>query len=158
MSKSTPTWMKVVGVLGVFAIIGVIAITALLFWLKDAAEEMLVNVETDLPAQAEEGVRFAATHSASECLQEGMNRALPCGTLELTCQLSATVFGQSCLESAPPDPTVCTGVPDAASPMAMSRWVQDRCASEGHAESSQCMGYYQTVVPTYCSLHSPSDL
>ena len=47
--------------------------------LKKAAEDYLVKFEIDLPALAEEGVRYAASHDQAACEDEGLKRVLPCG-------------------------------------------------------------------------------
>ena len=156
MEQGTPTWQKVLGVLGALALIGLLALVALGFWAKNAAEEFLVNVETDLPAMAEEGVQYAATHTAAECLEEGRNRAVPCGALELTCQLSATLFGQSCLDAANPDPAVCTDVP-VDSALSLGTWAQDRCTAEGYPDSTPCVSYYQQVLVAHCRIQADGD-
>ena len=151
MEPATPVWKRLLGCFGVAALVGLLALVALGLWARNAAEELLVDAQLDLPAVAEEGVRFAATHSAVACVEEGRNRAVRCGALAITCQLSANVFGSSCLDAATADPTVCSGVPASGDALARVTWSQERCAQEGHADRAACASFYQQVVVTHCA-------
>lgn len=150
MSKSTPTWMKVLGVFGVLALVGAAALVALGYWAKGAAEDLLVDLETDLPALAEEGVRYAASHTQAECVDAGLAKAVQCGNIDLPCQLGASFFGQSCIEAATVDPTLCEGVPVDEGSVALGTWAQERCVAAGHPDSTPCLSFHQQALVAYC--------
>ena len=62
MSQSTIPWKKILIAMGVLCGIGLVFLLVAGMVLKHAAEDFLVKFETDLPALAEEGVQFAASH------------------------------------------------------------------------------------------------
>ncbi len=151
MENETPTWKKVLAVFGVLSLLGLVAVVILGFWLKRAAENMLVSVQTDLPAIAEEGVRYAASHSQAECLEAGLEKAVQCGTMEITCHVGANLFGQSCVEAATPDPAFCEAVPASEGHPHIAAWTAEECAKRGHEESAQCTAYLNQVAVKFCA-------
>jgi hypothetical protein len=150
VEQSTFPWKKVLIGLGVLAGISVVVMMVAGMVLKRATEDFLEKMETDLPALAEEGVRFAATHEQAACIDEGLKRALPCGALEMTCLMGAGLFGQSCLDAATPDPAVCEGVPSMTESVELGTWAQKECADRGHADSTSCVSFLTQAVGAYC--------
>ena len=151
MSQSTIPWKKILIGLGVLSGIGFVVLLVAGMVLKKAAEDYLVKFETDLPALAEEGVRYAASHDQAACVDEGLKRVLPCGALDMTCLMGAGLFGQSCLDAATPDPAVCTGVPALPDSTAGAAWAQQACADRGHGESTSCVTFMTQAVGGYCA-------
>ncbi len=150
MGQQTPAWKKVLVIFGILSVVGLILVFVAGLLLKTAAEDFLVELETDLPAVAEEGVRFAATHRQSECVDEGLRRVVPCGALELRCIMRGSLFGQSCLDAANPDPDLCTEVPVASGSLGLGDWAQQECRDRGHADSTSCVGFFSQTVGAYC--------
>jgi hypothetical protein len=125
--------------------------------LKKAAEDFLVKMETDLPAVAEEGVRFAAAHSQADCVDEGLRQVVSCGALELTCIMQGSLFGQACLDAANPDPELCANVPVAGGSFGLGDWAQQECRDRGHADSTSCISFFGQTVGAYCLRQSSGD-
>lgn len=150
MDKPTPMWKKVLGVLGVLMLVALIALAALLFWAKTAAEQWLVDGQVELPAVAEEGLQYGATHTARECVAESIRRAETCGDLDMTCQIGSGLFGQTCLDAAAPDPSLCGSVPKDATAMLNSGWAEELCVNDGYAQDGKCPAIYTQVVLAHC--------
>lgn len=151
MSQSTIPWKKILIGLGVLGGIGLVFLVVAGMVLKHAAEDFLVKFETDLPALAEEGVQFAASHDQADCIDEGLKRVLPCGSLDMTCLMGAGLFGQSCLDAAVPDPAVCEGVPDISESTTVGVWAQQACAERGHPESAPCVTFMTQALVGHCA-------
>ncbi|HCH65236.1 MAG: hypothetical protein CL927_15080 [Deltaproteobacteria bacterium] len=151
MESSTFPWKKVLMGFGVISGLGLVALMVVGLVLKRAAEDWLVNLEADLPALAEEGVRFASEHDQSACIDEGLKRALPCAALEMTCLMGAGLFGQSCLDAATPDPTVCIGVPAQTAGLELGEWAQQQCTERGHQGNTACVAFLTQAVGSYCA-------
>jgi len=157
MEQQTPVWKKVLVVFGVLSLVSLLLIVVAGLFVKKAAEDFLVDIETELPAVAEEGVRFAATHSQAECVDEGLRRVLPCGAIELSCIMRGGLFGQSCLDAANPDPELCAEVPVAGGSFGLGDWAQAECRDRGHADSTSCISFFGQTVGAYCLQQSAGD-
>ena len=150
MAESSVPWKKIGIGLGVVALVGMCMIAVAVVLLQRAAENFVEGLEVDLPALAEEGVRFAATHEQPQCVSEGVSRAVQCGALDMGCVMAASVFGQSCLDAALPDPAVCADVPESAGSVELSEWAQQQCDALGHSDGMGCVLFFTQSVGSYC--------
>ena len=157
MEQQTPAWKKILLVFGGLSVFALILVFVAGLFLKKAAEDFLMTMETDLPAVAEEGVEFAATHRQTECVDEGLRRVVPCGAIEVTCIMRGSLFGQSCLDAANPDPALCADVPVSNGSFGLGEWAQQECRDRGHADSTSCVGFFSQTVGAYCLQQSMGD-
>ncbi len=149
-SEGKSIWWKIavtiavlIGILGVLG--GVVVWQAMV-----KVENAFSSIEEDLPRAAEEGVTYGTAHSQEQCLQAGLERALPCGQFDIGCMAISGIFGKSCLEAAVPDPTLCEGVASPAQAEELSAWLDAECTRRGHPSSVQCLTFLQQTVTAHC--------
>ncbi len=134
-------------VIGICAGLGILTVLVCAgsgyYWFKSNVPEMR---ETGRRAY-EEGVAFAATHTQSECLDEGFRRHDGCGQgMEIMCRAEARMFLERCLADASETPGICDGVPAPTEIMAGATWAARFCAEHGRGNDQQCGNFVRAVV------------
>ncbi len=141
-----PKWLKIVlillgvGILGVGLLVGGIA------WWVSANKDRLAEIGKN---GQEEGTRFGATHSQSQCVDDGLSHLKDCGALDFMCEAGNKIRLVSCLDAATQDGT-CNNVPSRNDIFRVATWANEQCTDKGFRGSQPC-GRMMQALPEVCS-------
>jgi hypothetical protein len=96
---------------------------------------------------------FATGRDQEACVVEGFRRDDACGETAFSCEISAGIFLQRCLELSMPVAGFCDGVPRQSELMPSVQWTTATCAARGHATSQPCTRLVP-AIQRYCDAHA----
>ena len=137
-----PVWLKI---LLIIFLVGLIIVATAIFvgyrWVKSHEGEL-----REMGAKTEhEGQEFGRGKDAEACVVEGLARTTSCPQMNMVCQVKASVFFQSCLQTATIPPGFCEGVPKQLNIMATVKWQMSECARLGHPNDQRCTRFMTTL-------------
>jgi len=143
-----PAWLKIILiVIGVIVLILVgFGVMGYVYFSQHRAEWMKAGT-----AAKQEGEAFAATHDASQCVDEGIKRLSSCSGL--TCEIGARTFLGTCMtKAANAPPQFCSGVPRRSEIIRSAKWRIEECGRRGQPNNQAC-GRLMQEVQLYCERH-----
>jgi hypothetical protein len=128
-----PTWLKVVLIVGGSgALLLALVIGGFAWWLNANRDDLRAK---GLAAQAE-GQQYGTGKTSQACIDESLKRLDRTDGFMQRAVLG--MFLKSCLQSAPSDPALCTGVPATSEILRSATWRNDLCAAHGKPGDQGC--------------------
>ncbi len=142
--KKMPWWAVLLIIFGVFALIGLVVIGGIVWWVASNKDRIVADSKETV-SQAQE---YAATHDQNACVEEGLRKIEKCGGL--MCEVNAQNFTLMCIQHAETTPGFCEGVPAPSEIMKTSSWVTDECRRRGKKGTDQRCTRMLQAVPQVC--------
>ena len=105
--RDPKVWPWVVGVLVVFGIL----FAAGRWWWHSHGEAALGSFKQGATVAIEQGKQFGPTAGYRGCLEHSTALAAECGSMNLLCEVNASLFLKGCLDTAPDTATFCASQP-----------------------------------------------
>lgn len=134
-------------VLGLAIGLGITGLKYAQLWMEGKVSE----VALDLPAEHERGAQFGQGRPASECIEAGLQDALPCEKMDMFCQMRASLFTHGCLGTAEGSASFCDGVPAHDDEAASATWAAAECTARGHGDAPTCAPLLIQSWARYCT-------
>jgi hypothetical protein len=128
---------------GTTLVVGLIVLSV--WWIKTTVAKA-ADAATD-------GMTFAATHDADECVDQGLRYLYGPG---VGSEASMRAFVRTCLERAPRSPTFCADVPARGDIMKGVLYGMRQCSKRGFVADERCGRSLAQELPEACASPAPT--